>query len=508
LLEGVDGPVAGLRWESATALRVGRNTSLDIVIEHPSISRNHAEIVYSVRGWIIRDLGSANGTFVNGVRISQDRPLLLQDVVQVGKLALRVTAMEDEVAAPPLPAAKHLKTSGEYVVRVQATAQRSWETALESLNAEKDETVRQGKHFINLLRAGYHFSNVASIEAMLQSVLDDTVALLNAQRGSIVLQNESGELQARAISAARASLLGPKVFSRTLAKRSFQQSESLLCRDVKTELDLVSATSVKQGAMASIICALLRSPRKKLGVLHLDRGPLQVPFTQEEFYLADAIAASISVAIETALLIENHQQTFLQTLSKIALGIEQRTPHLAEHSRRVAEYSLALASELQLTRAETEQVRLGALLHDIGKYAIEDTILRKPEPLTDQEYGHVKSHAVQGANLLAPIIALAPIVPIVRHHHERWDASGYPDGLAGEAIPALARLVTVANTFDVMTSPRPYRERRSVEQAFQEISEKSGSQFDPHFAAAFVHIRPRIEELCTRFHAPRSEGPQ
>src|SRR5205085_2240635 len=230
------------------------------------------------------------------------------DVVQCGSLALKVSALEEE-SALPVPTKDrpvHVKTSGEFTVRVQATSKRTWEKALESLGgAETNQNLQQGKHFLTLLRAGYHFCNVDSMDQLLQSVLDDTVAVLKAQRGSVVLMDDkAGQLLPRAVSATRHQLKAGKSFSRTLAERCFNQGESILCRDVNTDPELQDARSVQQGTMASIICALFRSPRKRLGVLHLDRGPFQPPFTEEDFYLADAIAASISVAIETAMLIE------------------------------------------------------------------------------------------------------------------------------------------------------------------------------------------------------------
>src|SRR5439155_4587988 len=141
--------------------------------------------------------------------------------------------------------------------------------------------------------------------------------------------------QPRAVSIPRPKMTGKKPFSRTLAERCFTLGESILCRDVNADSELQKATSVKTGTMTSLICALFRSPRKRLGVLHLDRGPTQAPFTQEEFFLADAIAAGISVAIETAMLIEQQRDGFLKTLAGVARSLGARVPFFAGHADRV-----------------------------------------------------------------------------------------------------------------------------------------------------------------------------
>ncbi len=508
VLQGMQHPIEGLRWEADTILRIGRQENQDIVLNHPSISKQHAEVYTSRQGWVVRDIGSTTGTFVNGVRVGQKEwKLHRQDVLQCGALSLSVATLEEEAPPPPSPtrAPADIKTSGDFSVRIQATSQRSWEKALESLGSETEKRLQHGKHFLTLLRAGYHFCNVASIDEMLQSILDDTVAVLNAQRGSIVLRDEkSGQLEARAISS-KPHLKKGKSFSKTLAQRCFNQGESMLCRDVKTDADLQAARSVQQGTMASIICALFRSPRQRLGVLHLDRGPMQPPFTQDDFYVADAIAASVSVGIETAQLIEKQRDEFYQSMASLAQTVEIRAPYLTGHSQRVVSYSRMLAEDLQLTPAECHQLRVGAVLHDVGKLTLDNALLCKAESLTGQELETARSHTTRGANLLSSNPGLAPLIPIVRNHHERWDGQGYPDRLQGVSIPRLARIVAVANFFDSVTSTRPYRPALSVDKAFAEVQSRSGTQFDPDIVQSFLRLRPKVELAATQVAGSTSD---
>jgi len=255
--------------------------------------------------------------------------------------------------------------------------------------------------------------------------------------------------------------------------------------------------------MASVLCVLLRTPRKRLGVLHLDRSYWQKPFTADDLHLADALAANVSAGIECAHLLRKQRDLFLNTITILAQAVELRDTYTGGHTARVTAYSLLLAQKLELSSKDQNLVRIGTPLHDIGKIGIDDAILRKPGKLTPEEFEVMKSHTVKGATILATIPDLAPVIPIVRSHHERWDGKGYPDQLTGENIPRLARIVAVADAFDAMTSNRPYRKGMPVEIAFEEIQKQSGQQFDPQCASTFLAIRERIVE---EMHARRSSG--
>jgi putative nucleotidyltransferase with HDIG domain len=381
-------------------------------------------------------------------------------------------------------------------LQVQAATQRPWEQAVEHLALHSQQRPRHGQHFLTLLRTGYHLSHAGSLDELLQSVLSETVAVLDAQRGAVVLEEEgTGRLNLRTTVVTRKHISTTRSFSTTLVQRCFAQGESLLCRDVFSDDYLRAAGSVHHGAMASIICVLLRSPRKRLGVLHLDRGPLQEPFTPDDFCLADAIAASVAVGIESALLAEDQRSLFLNTAAALARAVEMRDNNTGNHTHRVAAYALLLARELRLSAAECQQIQIGTPLHDIGKIAIDDAILRKPGRLTPAEFEFMKTHTVKGAAILESIPGLAPVIPIVRNHHERWDGTGYPDRLAGADISRLARIVAVADAFDAMTSDRPYRPGMPAEVAYTELRACSGTHFDPECVAAFLRMRPRVEGL-------------
>jgi putative two-component system response regulator len=182
----------------------------------------------------------------------------------------------------------------------------------------------------------------------------------------------------------------------------------------------------------------------------------------------------------------------LDALQRLAVAAEYRDDNTHEHTQRVGELAARLASELGLGDRTVWLVRHAAPLHDLGKIAIPDSILLKPGRLTEEEYEVVKTHAVLGARVLAgahsEVMGVAE--RIARSHHERWDGDGYPDGLRGEAIPLEARLVALADVFDVLVHERPYKESWSVEDAVTEIRSGAGTQFDPEAVQAFDRLGP------------------
>lgn len=181
--------------------------------------------------------------------------------------------------------------------------------------------------------------------------------------------------------------------------------------------------------------------------------------------------------------------SFLNAITALAYALEAKDIYTSGHSQRVTEISVAIARELGMPQDSIDKIRLAGLVHDIGKIGIRESVLNKPASLTDEESKHIKSHCEAGERILTPIVEDEEILKAVRHHHERYDGMGYPDGLRGEQIPLGARILAVADTFDAMTSERPYRAAMSDEAACAEIERCKGTQFDPEVADAFLRIR-------------------
>ncbi len=184
--------------------------------------------------------------------------------------------------------------------------------------------------------------------------------------------------------------------------------------------------------------------------------------------------------------LRQNQELFFETIRTLAAAIDAKDPYTRGHSERVSSYSMAIAKHLGLDSEEVFRVRIGAILHDVGKLGIGDSILHKPAGLTDEEYAIMRQHPVIGSQIMAPIRMLKDIIPGIRNHHETWDGKGYPDHLAGEQIPLIARIIGVADSFDAMTTDRPYQKAMSLEHVITKLRAMAGTRFDPRVIEALV----------------------
>jgi HD-GYP domain-containing protein (c-di-GMP phosphodiesterase class II) len=200
------------------------------------------------------------------------------------------------------------------------------------------------------------------------------------------------------------------------------------------------------------------------------------------------------------------RESYLDMIKTLAFVVEAKDPSTRAHLQRTHDYAVALAEAVDPELAADEQLRYGFLLHDVGKVGIPEAVLNKPGPLDDGEWEVMRAHPMLGVQMVAGIKSLGSAVEVIRCHHERWDGKGYPAGLAGEAIPAGARVFAVADAFDAMTSDRPYRQAMPFDRACQEIAEGAGSQFDPSVVDAFTAIVPGLPDLHASLHEAGASG--
>lgn len=216
-------------------------------------------------------------------------------------------------------------------------------------------------------------------------------------------------------------------------------------------------------------------------------------FTEEETKPLAIFASQAAIAIQEARLYDDLHINYFNTMHSLVLAMEARDPYTRGHADRVTRYSIEIAQALDLPEHDIEILRYAGEVHDVGKIAISDLILNKPGKLTPAERAVIQMHPSRGAEMLEPLQFLKPAIPLVRHHHERYDGKGYPDGLDRERIPLMARIMACADAFDAMTSDRPYRKcRMSMEEALVEIRDNMGTQFDPRIAKVFIRIIKKI----------------
>lgn len=210
------------------------------------------------------------------------------------------------------------------------------------------------------------------------------------------------------------------------------------------------------------------------------------PFTGEKLGLAHSIGNQTTSALRRADLFGQLEEGYLNTVMALARAVEAKDDYTGDHADKIAALAVSLGKMMRLTGDDLEDLRFGAILHDVGKIGIPDEILNKPGRLTEEEWLHMRRHPEIGEQILVPVPRLSAVSTLVRHHHERFGGGGYPDGIAGGEIPLGSRILTVVDCYGAMTDKRPYKEAITREQAFAELRRCSGSQFDPEIVARFI----------------------
>ena len=271
---------------------------------------------------------------------------------------------------------------------------------------------------------------------------------------------------------------------------------AVIIDDVQTDkrfnADVDKATGYKTRNMIVVPVA---SKERMVGVLQAINKK-SGSFTTDDLEMLETLAHQVGTAIENALLYQEQRETFLGVTMAFAEALEKRDNYTGGHTRRVSEYCIAMARHLNVPEKQLEELHLSAVLHDIGKIGVQDRILQKPGKLEPDESAEMNRHPELGAEILDHIKSLRGMIGGVRNHHEKYDGSGYPDRMKGDEIPLIGRIIAVADSFDAMTSTRPYRTAISHEIALNELIKCSGSQFDPHVVEAFMEAYKSGELSC------------
>ncbi len=243
----------------------------------------------------------------------------------------------------------------------------------------------------------------------------------------------------------------------------------------------------------NIICVPVKVKEKIIGVLEAINKQERGGFNKEDLSLFVSLADQVAIALDNSRLYQELEEMFFQTTDSLADAIEKRDPYTGGHTQRVTQYSLAIAKYFQLKPLEKKWLKITSVLHDIGKVGIEDQILKKPERLTSKEFEMIKRHCDIGVEIVEHVRQLRESIPGVKYHHEQLDGKGYPSGLKGDEIPVLAKIVAVADTFDAMTTDRPYRRAMDKQAAIKELERCSGTQFDKKVVEAFIQAYQKGE---------------
>jgi len=277
-------------------------------------------------------------------------------------------------------------------------------------------------------------------------------------------------------------------FGESITGRVALSKKPLAIYDIEKDERITKADIWQEAGFKSLLCVPVLAKDKVLGIITTFSKKNHL-FNSEEIKLLGIFSYQVATAINESKHNDDIHMNYFNTMHALMLAIEARDPYTRGHTERVTHYSLQIARAMNMADSQIETLRYAAEVHDVGKISIPDSILNKPAPLTPEERSIIQLHPIRGAEMLSPLKFLAPAIPIVRHHHERYDGQGYPDGLEKDKIPLLSRILVCADSFDAMTSNRPYRSRKySLEEAIGEIKKNCGTQFDPEIANLFINL--------------------
>ena len=332
-----------------------------------------------------------------------------------------------------------------------------------------------------------------NLEQVLEMALTQAMKVVNAEAGTLWLNDQNNELIYPVLAK------GPKAdglrglqlkIGEGMAGWVTEQGQSQMVSDVTADPRWAQRFDQSTGFITrSLLCVPLLTPNSCIGCMQLVNKLDGNLFDEDDLNLCEALAGVIGIAVDNSRLYTDLKTMFKSFLVTLASAIDARDPYTRGHSERVSQYSLMMGKALGLSEEELEVLERAAFLHDIGKIGIRDHILLKESPLDNNEFQVMKAHTSIGCNILQGIQPAHLVKEIslgAACHHERYDGNGYPGGIKGQEIPLHARIMAIADTFDAMTTDRPYRKGLPRETALQEVQRCAGGQFDPKLVDIFL----------------------
>jgi HD-GYP domain-containing protein (c-di-GMP phosphodiesterase class II) len=358
-------------------------------------------------------------------------------------------------------------------------------------NGDTEALQKRIQQLSSLLEISRKLTSTLNLEEVLGRAFESVEVVLEAERSSVWRMDEErgtlSFLMARGEGIDLEELRDVQMkLGEGIVGHVAQTGEPLIVEEVHNDPRWSSKMDQRSGFTThSILCVPLVVNERTVGVIQVLNRKDGGRFRRGDLNRLEMLAAQVAIALDNAILYEEKRRTFFVLAETLAEVIERRDTYTGGHVHRVVEYSIAAGVRMGLDEGEQEQLRLAAILHDIGKIGIQDKILNKEGKLTAKEEALMRQHVLIGAQILSGVPFLRQAVPGVLHHHERYDGDGYPEGLKGEAIPISARIIAVADTYDAMTTDRPYRGGMGPESALAELDRCSGTQFCPRTVAAF-----------------------
>jgi len=371
---------------------------------------------------------------------------------------------------------------------------------------QKIEELESSRQLVKKLlsQIGTAIISYEGIDTILTLIVENTVEALEGQMGSLMLvDGEKQELYVKSAWSKNGEVM--EAGRRMKLGEGFvgwvgREGRPLRGTGRATELGYADSS----GGEGVLLGVPLKLRDHSIGVIVVFRNTPAKAFADDDEVLLSSIGSQMAVAIENYRLNLDMERTYVETIMALALAVEAKDPYSAGHSKRVGFYATQIGEQLGLDHETLGMLHDAGVLHDIGKIGIKDEILLKPTLLTHEEEKVMQQHSLIGEAIVKPVRSLHKVVALIRHHHERYDGTGYPSGLKGEEIPLGSRILSVADTYDAMITDRPYRKRLSVDDAKAELKKCAGVQYDPQIVEAFLRI---LDAKAQRLGAPHPLSP-
>jgi putative nucleotidyltransferase with HDIG domain len=367
---------------------------------------------------------------------------------------------------------------------------RTFNHMTDSLRERSESLTKKVLELATLYEMSRSLGSTLDMDELLASVLDSALRIFDLDLGYVALRDrETGEIELRALRGGETGQNG--ALRSSMSEWVVREGRPLIFNPDsgahRAQIDTVT------GARAAL-CVPLVSPEGTIGSVTIGSSRADYRFSSDDVRLLSTIANHVTIAIGNIELFSSLQEAYLATVRSLAAAVDAKDAYTRGHSDRVAAYATRIAESMGLSHEQRVALEMAAYLHDIGKIGVREEILLKPGLLEDAEMAEMRHHPLIGANILKPVAFPWAITPVVRHHHEAYDGTGYPAGLRGDEIPLLARILTVADSFEAMTADRPYRAGRSADDAVEELRRCAGSQFDPRIVEVFAGVVTELDE--------------
>jgi HD-GYP domain-containing protein (c-di-GMP phosphodiesterase class II) len=478
-----------VRVEDGERLMLGRLPASGLVVDDEAASRRHCVIAVEDGAASVTDLESANGTYVNGLRVAT-APIRPGDQLRVGATIVECLGALAPDGLPPEALSSQLRTAVRRAI--DPSRPESLSTSFSSAAG-----VAAHRYLRTMHEVSARLAVAVGTEALSAAVLDAVLEATRGERAAILLRTDGPPVGLAPLAVrmrdGRTAVDAPPV-SHTVVRDVLEDGVSVFSPDALADARYEAGASVVLQQIRAVMCAPLRTTDAILGVVYVDSHVAGV-FDDVALELLAAIGNQAGLALHRARLLSDLDRLFLDVTRAIAATIDAKDGYTHRHSERVAAHAGRIAGELALDAHRCTSIELAALLHDLGKIGVPDAILNKPGELTPDEYDAVRQHPVHGARILGHIqgARIADLLPGIRHHHERWDGTGYPDALAGEAIPLAGRIIAVADFLDALGSNRTYQAALPLDEVVRRAQARAGTWFDPQVVAAVVSLHQRGE---------------